>query len=88
MEMVYPLADGAQTTYALHLESVTERPGTIEECKLIEAKYVQHVVDALNNKFPDLGIFNARKLFSLNLYPAKCKIDYSRVVGEVVCEDF
>src|ERR1700738_4005700 len=46
------------------------RPGTIEECKFIGAKYVQRVVDALNNKFPDLGIFNACKLFSPNLYPA------------------
>jgi hypothetical protein len=28
------------------------------------------VVHALNNRFPDLGIFNACKLFSPNLYPA------------------
>jgi hypothetical protein len=28
------------------------------------------VVDALNNMFPDLDIFNACKLFSPNLYPA------------------
>jgi hypothetical protein len=70
MEMVYPLADGGQRTYAMHLGSVTERPGTIEECKFIGAEYVQRVVDALNNKFPDLGIFNACKLFSPNLYPA------------------
>jgi hypothetical protein len=49
--------------------TVTERPGTIEEYKLIGAKYVQRVVDALNNMFPDLGIFNACKLFSPNLYP-------------------
>ena len=46
------------------------QPDTIEECKFIGAKYVQRVVDALNNKFPDLGIFNACKLFSPNLYPA------------------
>jgi hypothetical protein len=52
MEVVYPLADGGQRTYAIQLGSVTERPGTIEECKLIGAEYVQRVVDTLNNKFP------------------------------------
>jgi hypothetical protein len=70
MEMVYPLANDAQRTYAMHLGSVIERLGTIEECKLIGAKYVQRVVDALNNVCPNLGIFNACKLFSPNLYLA------------------
>jgi hypothetical protein len=51
MEMVYPLANGGQRTYGMHLGSVTERPGTIEECKFIGAEYVQRVVDALNNSF-------------------------------------
>jgi hypothetical protein len=32
--------------------------------------YVQQDVDALNNMFPDLGIFNACKLFSPNIYLA------------------
>jgi hypothetical protein len=50
MEMVYPLAHGGQRTYAMYLGSVTEQPGTIEECKLIGAEYVQRMVDALNNK--------------------------------------
>ena len=54
----------------MHLGSVTERPGTIEECKFIGVEYVQRVVDALNNRFPDLGIFDACKFFSPNLYPA------------------
>jgi hypothetical protein len=70
MQVAYPLADGGQRTYAMHLGSVTERPGTIEECKFIGAEYVQRVVDALNNMFSNLGIFNACKLFSPNLYPA------------------
>ncbi|KAG0618977.1 hypothetical protein M758_4G106200, partial [Ceratodon purpureus] len=70
MEMEYPVADGGMRTYPMHLESVTGRAGTIEECRLIGAEYVQRVVDALNNRFPDLGIFNACKLFSPNLYPA------------------
>jgi hypothetical protein len=38
MEMVYPLADGGQRTYAMHLGSVTERPAKIKECKFIGAK--------------------------------------------------
>jgi hypothetical protein len=50
--------------------NITERLGTIEECKLIGAKYVLRVVDALNNMCPDLGIFNACKLFIPNLYLA------------------
>jgi hypothetical protein len=36
----------------------------------VPQEYVQRVVDALNNMFPDLGIFNACKLFSPNIYPA------------------
>jgi hypothetical protein len=48
MEMVYPFANGGQRAFAMHLGSVTERLGTVEECKLIGAEYVQWVVDALN----------------------------------------
>jgi hypothetical protein len=54
---------------AMHLESVAKRLCTIEVCKHIGAEYVQHVVHALNNKFPYLGIFNACKLFSPDVYP-------------------
>ena len=30
---------------------------------------MQRVMDALNERFPDIGIFNACKLFSPKLYP-------------------
>ena len=46
------------------------RVGSIEECRIIGVEYVQQVVDALNERFPDIGIFNACKLFSPKLYLA------------------
>jgi hypothetical protein len=38
--------------------------------QLIGVVYVQRVVDLLNNMSSDLGIFNACKLFSPNIYSA------------------
>ena len=43
--------------------------GFIEECRIICVEYEQRVVDALNERFPDIGVFNACKLFSPKLYP-------------------
>jgi hypothetical protein len=39
------------------------------ECKLIAVEYVQKIIDALNERFLDLPIFNAAKLFSPKCYP-------------------
>jgi hypothetical protein len=86
MEMLYPLADGGHRTYAMHMGSVTERPGTIEEYKLIGAKYVQRVVDALNNKFPVL-LFSPCSLVPIStLQMMMRELALLKSVGEVVCE--
>lgn len=33
-------------------------------CVKLVARYVQKLIDQLNSRFPDLGVFNAAKLFS------------------------
>lgn len=69
MRLVFVQEDGTEMLYPLHNEPICQRPGSLEECKLIAAEYVQHVIDALNDRFPDLPIFNAAKLFSPKHYP-------------------
>ena len=39
------------------------------EYKLIAAKHFQKIIDALNEWFPDLPIFNITKLFNPKYYP-------------------
>jgi hypothetical protein len=55
--------------YPLSNDPIDQRPETLLECKLIAAEYVQKIIDALNERFPDLPIFNAAKLFSPKYYP-------------------
>ena len=69
-EIVFPLPDGGQRTHVLHEGAIYGLVGSIKECRIIGAEYVQHVVDALNERFPDIGVFNACKLFSPKLYLA------------------
>ena len=69
-EIIFPLLGGGQRTHVLHEGVICGRVGSIEECRIIGVEYVQRVVDALNERFPDIGVFNACKLFSPKLYPA------------------
>ena len=69
-EIVFPLPNGGQRIHVLHECAICGRPSSIEECRIIGAEYVQRMVDALNERFPDIGVFNACKLFSPKLYPA------------------
>jgi hypothetical protein len=48
----------------------TDGPNELQQCVLLGASYVQRVVHALNDRFPDLPIFNAAKLFSPCNYPS------------------
>ena len=43
--------------------------GSLDECITIGKDFVQHVIDALNNRFPDVTFFNAVKLFNPSSYP-------------------
>ena len=67
--MVYILANETEKFYILHEEGICNRPSTFEECQAIGAKYVQRVIGSLNERFPDLHLFNACKLFNPILYP-------------------
>ena len=44
-------------------------PNELQQCMLWGASYVQRILHALNDRFPDLPAFNATKLFSPHNYP-------------------
>ena len=48
----------------------TDGPKELQQRKLLDAPYVQRVVHALNDHFPNLSIFNPSKLFSPPNYPS------------------
>ena len=62
---------GVEKVHNLHYESMhgCNVEGTLEQCKILGASYVQKVIDSLNNRFPDLPIFTSAKLFSPKHYP-------------------
>ena len=43
--------------------------GSLDECIGIGKDFVQHVIDAFNNRFPDVTFFNVVKLFNPSSYP-------------------
>ena len=43
--------------------------GSLDECIRSGKDFVQHVIDDLNNRFPDVTFFNAIKLFNPSSYP-------------------
>ena len=43
--------------------------GSLEDCITLGRLYVQKVIDSLNDRFPDLPIFNAARFFSPKHYP-------------------
>ena len=80
-EIVFPLPEGGLRRYVLHEVAISSQVGYVEECRIIGVEYVQRVVDALNERFPDIGIFNACKLFSPKLY-AVDNDERSRIMEE------
>ena len=61
---------GVEKVHNLHYESMPgcNVEGTLEQCKILGASYVQKVINSLNNRFPDLPIFTSTKLFSSKHY--------------------
>ena len=47
----------------------TDGPNELQQCILLGASYVQRVVHALNDHFPNLPIFNASKILNPHKYP-------------------
>ena len=45
-------------------------PNELQQCILLGASYVQRVVHALNDRFPNHPVFNATKLFCPHNYPS------------------
>ena len=43
--------------------------GTEESCQQLTEGYIETLIDSLNERFPDLHLFNAAKLFSPCYYP-------------------
>ena len=62
---------GVKKVYNLHYESMLgcNVEGTLEQCKILGASYVQKIIDNLNNRFSNLPIFTSTKLFSPKHYP-------------------
>ena len=70
MRLLFARKDGIEVVYPLSNDPIDQRPGTLLEYKLIAAECVQKIIDALNERFSDLPIFNAIKLFNPKYYPA------------------
>ena len=56
----------------------TDGPNELQPCILLGVSFVQRVVYALNDRFLDLPIFNATKLFSSCNYPSN---DYDQITN-------
>ena len=67
--------ENLQLTYENNIEDriihalSTDGPNELQQYVLLGASYVQRIVHALNDRFPDLPIFNAAKFFSPRNYP-------------------
>ena len=57
--------------HTLHYDSISgyDIGGSLEDCTTLGRLYVQKVIDSLNDRFPDLPIFNAAGFFSPKHYP-------------------
>jgi hypothetical protein len=60
LQLSYENNTGDHIIHAL----ATDGPNELIQCILLGAPYVQRVVHALNDRFPNLLVFNATKLFS------------------------
>ena len=61
---------GVDKVHNLHYESILRCnvEGTLEQCKVLGASYVQKVIDSLNNCFSNLSIFTSTKFFTSKHY--------------------
>ena len=60
--------DDVEGTYHLMCHGrIFDCEDTLEECKMMGAMYVQVVGDSLNQRFPNLHVFNASKLVNQSI---------------------
>jgi hypothetical protein len=62
LQLSYENNTGDHIIHAFNL--ATDGPNELKQCILLGALYVQRVVHTLNDRFPNLLVFNATKLFS------------------------
>ena len=70
-EMLYVDRFGCKKVHILYYDSM---PGcdvrsSLEDCITTGRLYVQNVIDSLNDRFPDLPVFNVVRFFSPKHYP-------------------
>ena len=60
-----------KTIHETHIIHTLATDGSNEpqQCILLGASYVQSILHALNDYFPNLPVFNATKIFSPRYYP-------------------
>jgi len=70
-QILYVDSFGCEKMHILHYDSMPECDvgGSLEACIMLGRQYVQKIIDSLNDRFPDLSIFNAARLFSPKHYP-------------------
>ncbi|KAG0593808.1 hypothetical protein M758_UG021100 [Ceratodon purpureus] len=70
-EILYVDRFGCKKEHTLHYGSMPgcHVGGLLEDCIALGRQYVQKVIDSLNDRFPDLPIFSAARLFSPKHYP-------------------
>jgi hypothetical protein len=62
---------GVEKVHTFHYGSMPgcQVEGSLEQCMMLGAQYVQKIIDSFNDHFPDLSIFNTASLFRPKHYP-------------------
>jgi hypothetical protein len=64
--------NGFEGTYhPMHHGRIFHRDDSLEKCMNMQANYLQIVVDSLNERFLDILVFTASKLFSPKYFPVE-----------------
>ena len=73
-EILYVDRFGCEKVHTLHYDSMSgyDVGGSLEDCITLGRLYVQKVIGSLNDRFSDLPIFNAARLFNPKHYPHGC----------------
>ena len=59
-----PDSENEDSNFNLNIFHGNVKNGSLDECISIGKDFVQYVIDALNNCFPDVTFFNTIKLFN------------------------
>jgi len=62
--LVYVKKDSVKILHQLHDGHICEKSSSLQDYQILRGKYVQRVIDTLNDWLPILHIFNVAKLFN------------------------